>query len=194
MKRGSAWQTGMAVQVAEVAAVIEQKLRVASSQLESAWRRSPRLVGAIAAGVVAVVVVIALGLHALLTGPSVAGTWVGEHLTTQAGDTPGAVYLNLQQDGDTVSGTGRMCVNRFGEHSTPITVSGRVNGDIVTLTYDFSDAGIPLGFAPVTLGGRLGSTLALTSTAPAGSIALRLHQGDAGAFNTLCAHLPATHG
>lgn len=164
------------------------------SQIGTLRRRRPRLVAGIAAGIVVALVVIALVGRALLAGPSVAGTWVGDHQTTRSDDTPGAVYLDLRQDGDKVTGSGRVCVNRRGAHSTAIAVSGQVNGDVLTLTYDYSRAGIPLGVGPVTLTGRLGDALTLASAAPSAGVTLHLQRGDTGAFDALCAHLPATHG
>lgn len=169
--------------------------RNAWSRIETLRRRRPRLVAGIAAGVVvALVVIIALVGRAPLTGPSAAGTWVGDHQTARSDDTLGAVYLDLHQDGDKVTGSERVCVNRGGAHSAAIAVSGQVKGDVLTLTYDYSPAGIPLGVGPVTLTGRLGGTLALTSTALLTGVTLHLQKGDTGAFDALYAHLPAAHG
>jgi len=158
------------------------------------WRDRRALLAAGAVGVVVVVALIAVILHAALDHGPMAGTWVGARQSALADDPASAdVYLNLTQSGATVTGTGRVCTNVGGPHQAPISVHGTFQNGTLVLTYDFAGAGIPLTRTPLTLRGPAsGDAITLTYGAAPQTVTLRLHHGGTDDFQSLCSHLPAS--
>jgi hypothetical protein len=139
-------------------------------------------IGAVVAAIIAFVLIV----HPF-NGASLTGTWVGPATTqTQRGIFPFAeILLDLNQDGNSLSGSGQECVNsQSGPSSINFTVTGSVNGSAVRMTWKFSNGDVPVS------GTTSNDQLQLTSHDQSGTSNATLQHGGNTVFTQGCSRLP----
>jgi hypothetical protein len=149
-----------------------------------AGSKSPKRLWIIGGAIVTGAAIITL-LLVLLHSSSLTGEWYGPVTVSGANIAPYEAYFDLQQSGNSVTGTGQFCRNSSSE-AEPFSVSGTVNGSSVSLmtTTPF------LGSGQGTYSGS-NMTLAFTSGGIHAQISGTFKHGSLTAYKTACQALPA---
>ena len=152
----------------------------------------------------AVVIVVVVGVFVVrgLTSVSLAGQWYGVgHFSTTSLSFDTEIFMDLQQNGTTVSGSGKLCVNG-GSGATaniPFTVSGNTTSSGASLQWGSSgssNSSTVFGGNNLTIDTKLsGSQMALSENDPSGSLTASLQKGTEDQFSSACSQLtPITTG